>query len=45
MRTVKEQEITALAPNANAAGNARKISSGGGFVSRKRSEDDSGKNN
>lgn len=41
MRTVKEQEITALAPNANAAGNARKISSGGGFVSRKRSEDDS----
>lgn len=40
MRTVKEQEITALAPNANAVSNARKISSGGGFVSRKRSEDD-----
>ncbi len=41
MRTIKEQEITALAPNANAAANARKISSGGGFVSRKRSGDDS----
>lgn len=40
MRTVKEQEITALAPNSNAAANARKISSGGGFVSRKRSGDD-----
>ena len=40
MRTIKEPEITALAPNANAAANARKISSGGGFVSRKRSRDD-----
>ncbi|MCI8889131.1 MAG: hypothetical protein HFG70_13770 [Hungatella sp.] len=54
MRTVKEQEIAALAPNANAAANGRKIWSGGGFVSLKRSEDDtfymgeckgSGKNN
>ncbi|MCI8661740.1 MAG: SWIM zinc finger family protein [Hungatella sp.] len=54
MRTVKEQEIAAMAPNANAAANARKISSGGGFVSLRRSEDDtfymgeckgSGKNN
>lgn len=41
MRTVKEQEIRALAPNANAVANARKISSGGGFVSLKRSQDDS----
>ena len=41
MRTVKEQEIAALAPNANAAANGRKICSGGGFVSLKRSEDDS----
>ncbi len=41
MRTVKEQEIAALAPNANAAANGRKISTGGGFVSLKRSEDDS----
>ena len=41
MRTVKEQEIRALAPNANAVANARKIWSGGGFVSLKRSQDDS----
>ena len=40
MRTVTQQQITAYAPNANAVANARKISSGGGFVSRVRSEDD-----
>lgn len=40
MRTVKEQEITALAPNATAVANGRKISAGGGFVMRRRSEDD-----
>lgn len=40
MRTVKEQEIIMLAPNANAVANARKISLGGGFVVRKRSADD-----
>ncbi len=40
MRTVKEQEILALAPNANAVSNARKISSSGGFVTRMRSGDD-----
>lgn len=40
MRTVKEQEVMALAPNANAVSNARKISSGGGFTARRRSADD-----
>ncbi len=40
MRTVKEQEISALAPNASAVANARKISSSGGFVTRMRSGDD-----
>ena len=40
MRTVKEQEIIALAPNANAVSNARKISFGNGFVVRKKSADD-----
>ena len=40
MRTVKEQEILTLAPNANAVSNARKISSGNGFVVRKKSADD-----
>lgn len=40
MRTVKEQEISALAPNASAVTNARKISSLGGFVTRMRSGDD-----
>ena len=40
MRTVKDQEILALAPNANAVSNARKISSSGGFVTRMRSGDD-----
>lgn len=40
MRTVSEQQITLLAPNANAVKNARKISAQGGFVSRMRSKDD-----
>lgn len=40
MRTVKEQEIIAMAPNANAVSNARKISLGGGFVTRMRAGDD-----
>lgn len=40
MRKFSEQQIGALAPNANALSNGRKISSGGGFVSRMRSEDD-----
>ena len=40
MRTFSEQQIVALAPNANAVSNGRKISNGGGFVSRMRSEDD-----
>lgn len=40
MRTFSEQQIASMAPNANAVNNARKISSGGGFVSRMRSEDD-----
>lgn len=41
MRTFSEQQIASLAPNANALMNGRKISAGGGFVSRMRSEDDS----
>ncbi len=41
MRTFSEQQIASLAPNANALTNGRKISAGGGFVSRTRSEDDS----
>jgi hypothetical protein len=41
MRTFSEQQIASLAPNANALTNGRKISNGGGFVSRMRSEDDS----
>ena len=40
MRSFSEQQIGALAPNANALSNGRKISGGGGFVSRMRSEDD-----
>lgn len=40
MRVFSEQQIASMAPNANAVNNARKISSGGGFVSRMRSEDD-----
>ena len=41
MRTFSEQQIGSLAPNANAVSNGRKISAGGGFVTRMRSEDDS----
>lgn len=41
MRTFSEQQIAAFAPNANAVSNGRKISAGGGFVSRMRSADDS----
>ncbi|MCI9163488.1 MAG: metal-binding protein [Lachnospiraceae bacterium] len=41
MRSFSEQQIAAFAPNANAVSNGRKISAGGGFVSRMRSEDDS----
>lgn len=40
MRTITQQQIIAYSPNPNAVANARKISSGGGFVSRMRSEDD-----
>lgn len=40
MRTISEQEIISLAPNGGAVMNGRKISSGGGFVTRMRSEDD-----
>lgn len=40
MRSITEQEIAVLAPNANAAANGRKISAGGGFVSRMRAADD-----
>ena len=40
MRSFSEQQIGALAPNANALSNGRKISGGGGLVSRMRSEDD-----
>ncbi len=40
MRTFSEQQIVFLAPNGNAVNNARKISSGGGFVMRRRSADD-----
>lgn len=54
MREVTEQQITALAPNAAAASNGKKISQKGGFVKLERSGDDtlymgectgSGKNN
>lgn len=41
MRSITEQEIAALAPNAGAISKARKISAGGDFVSRMRSADDS----
>lgn len=40
MRTVSEQEIVSMAPNANAVKNARKISAEGGFSARFRSPDD-----
>lgn len=40
MREITEQQITALAPNASAVSNARKISNSSGFVTRFRSEDE-----
>lgn len=40
MREVNEQQILALAPNAAAASNGKKISQKGGFVKLERSEDD-----
>lgn len=40
MREITDQQITAVAPNASAMNNARKISNSGGFISRSRSEDD-----
>ena len=40
MRDVTEQQILALAPNAAAASNGKKISQKGGFVKLERSEDD-----
>ena len=40
MREVTEQQILALAPNAAAASNGKKISQKGGFVKLERSEDD-----
>lgn len=54
MQEITEQQILAMAPNANAAANGRKISLKGGFVRLERSSDDtfyfgectgSGKNN
>lgn len=54
MREITEQQILALAPNAAAASNGKKISQKGGFVKLERTEDDtlymgectgSGKNN
>ena len=40
MRQIDEQRITAMAPNANAVNNARKISRGNGFIKWERSADD-----
>ena len=40
MRTITEQQIIGYAPNPNGVANGRKISSGGGFLSRMRSADD-----
>ena len=40
MREINEQQILALAPNASAASNGKKISQKGGFVKLERSEDD-----
>ncbi|MDE7230894.1 MAG: SWIM zinc finger family protein [Oscillospiraceae bacterium] len=40
MRKITEQSITAIAPNAAAAANGRKLSSGGSFLKLWRSEDD-----
>lgn len=40
MRTITQQQIDALSPNAAASANGRKISQKGGFVRLERSEDD-----
>ena len=40
MREIPEQQIAAMAPNANAINNARKIVKSGGFTEHARSEDD-----
>ena len=40
MREITEQQILALAPNAAAASNGKKISQKGGFVKLERTEDD-----
>ena len=40
MREIPEQQIAAMAPNANAVNNARKIVKSGGFTEHARSEDD-----
>lgn len=40
MRTITEQQIIGYAPNPNAVANGRKLSFGGGFLSRMRSGDD-----
>ncbi|MCD7993717.1 MAG: SWIM zinc finger family protein [Clostridia bacterium] len=40
MREIPEQQIAAMAPNANAINNARKIVKSGGFTEHLRSEDD-----
>lgn len=40
MRKISQQEIMAMAPAVSTVSNARKISAGGGFVRRMRSEDD-----
>ena len=40
MRQIDEQRITAMAPNANAVNNARKVSRGNGFIKWERSADD-----
>lgn len=40
MRTISEKEVVAMAPNASAVSNARRISQKGGFISLQVSEDD-----
>ncbi|MFR1833652.1 MAG: SWIM zinc finger family protein [Lachnospiraceae bacterium] len=40
MREITQQQILSMAPNPSAVNNARKISSGNGFVSRSHSQDD-----
>lgn len=40
MKQIREQQIAAMAPNANAVANAKKIVKSGGFISHLRSADD-----